>query len=273
MAQTTTHTRMAHWFVLSLLSILALTGCATTASTSPASQQQALVQEGQQAIAEAADNTDVQRYAPDLLAEAQAHLAAAQQAEDVTETNQHVYLAKQTAQLAITKAEQQVSTAENSQLQATKQAALAEQQRQQRLAQAAKAKAEAAERARSAQLKAVKAQQTAQGILVTLDEPYFVTDRMLLTSTAQGQIKKIADLFRQYAQHHGSIEAVVNTSGSADYLQGISQRLADAVLYALVEQGVASNRLTATGLGARRLNAASSGGMQRQVNILLTPTR
>ncbi|OUD15700.1 OmpA family protein [Thioflexithrix psekupsensis] len=116
-------------------------------------------------------------------------------------------------------------------------------------------------------------QQTPEGLLITLDERYFSGDRMRVATNQAAFMQKIAELFRQYPHRQGKIEAIVNDVGSADYLRGVSQRLADAVLYELVERGVESRRLLATGLGARPLSAVAPRGQmgQRQVTILLLP--
>ena len=120
---------------------------------------------------------------------------------------------------------------------------------------------------------ALTPRQTPEGLLITLDDSYFSSDRMRVAANQAAFMQKIADLFRQYPHRQGKIEAIVNDVGSADYLRGVSQRLADAVLYELVERGVESRRLLATGLGARPLSAVAPRGQmgQRQVTILLLP--
>ena len=88
------------------------------------------------------------------------------------------------------------------------------------------------------QLADLKAQQTERGMVLSLGDVLFDTDRAALKAGAQLTMTRLADFLKQYSQTHVRIEGHTDSTGSAEYNVALSQRRAAAVADALRARGV-----------------------------------
>jgi outer membrane protein OmpA-like peptidoglycan-associated protein len=142
-------------------------------------------------------------------------------------------------------------------------------------AQADAAAAAAAAAAMSAQQQAdelqrqiadLQAKVTDRGIVLTLGDVLFATNRAELTSGANGNLNKLVMFLNKYPDRTVNIEGYTDSTGSADYNMGLSQRRADTVRGYLVDQGIGSGRLVASGKGMSSPVAGNDSATGRQQN-------
>jgi len=161
--------------------------------------------------------------------------------------------AKLSAEQATLAAQQAQSNAAQSQL-AAEQA-----QRQTQDAQAHAAQLEA-------QLAELAAKKTARGTVITLGDVLFGTDLSRLTADGMRSAQKLANVLQQNPQRNVLIEGFTDSTGAADYNQGLSERRAGAVRTALLELGVAHERIDMRGYGESFPVAANDSAANRQLN-------
>lgn len=148
--------------------------------------------------------------------------------------------------------------------------------RSQREAQLAQADAANAQRqtqeaqARAAQLEAqladLAAKKTARGMVITLGDVLFGTDLSRLTADGMRSAQKLADVLQQNPQRRVMVEGFADSTGAADYNQGLSERRATAVRSALLDMGVARDRIEVRGYGESFPVAANDSAGNRQLN-------
>ncbi|WP_262966810.1 OmpA family protein [Methylobacter psychrophilus] len=128
--------------------------------------------------------------------------------------------------------------------------------------------------AKIAQLKALNAQQTERGMMITLGDVLFSTNKAQLKSGGIRNVQKLADFLNQYPQYKVSVEGHTDSRGSDEYNQELSYRRADAVQMALMNMSIASDRINKSGYGEGFPVASNSnsGGQQlnRRVEIILS---
>ncbi|WP_077035597.1 OmpA family protein [Pelomonas sp. KK5] len=171
--------------------------------------------------------------------------------------------------------------AENAQAQAQAaqgQALIAQQQADAARRDAENAQANAADtQARNAELvillQELNAKQTDRGMVVTINDVLFDTDRAELKPGAMRSIEKLAKLLREDAGRKVQVEGFTDSTGTAAYNESLSQRRAESVRQALIGQGVTGDRIGARGLGesypVASNDSASGRQMNRRVEILL----
>lgn len=124
--------------------------------------------------------------------------------------------------------------------------------------------------ARAAQLEAqlaeLAAKKTARGIIITLGDVLFGTDLSRLTPDGMRSARKLADVLQQNPQRKVLIEGFADSTGGADYNQGLSERRAGAVRTALLDMGVARERIDMRGYGEAFPVAANDSAASRQLN-------
>lgn len=138
-------------------------------------------------------------------------------------------------------------------------------------AQAADAQAQAADaQARAAQLeeqmRALNAQKTDRGMVVTIGDVLFDTGRAELKSGSSRDLGKLADFFRTYPQRTALVEGFTDSVGGAAANQDLSSRRAAAVQAALVDLGVDRQRVVARGYGEAYPVAGNDNASGRQLN-------
>jgi outer membrane protein OmpA-like peptidoglycan-associated protein len=123
------------------------------------------------------------------------------------------------------------------------------------------------------QLAALQATQTERGMLVTLGDVLFETNRAEVKPGAQASLVKLADFLRQNPSRSVLIEGHTDSVGSAASNAALSRRRAGAVDGALEGLGLAANRSTTVGYGedypVADNTSASNRALNRRVEIYI----
>lgn len=123
-------------------------------------------------------------------------------------------------------------------------------------------------------MKELKAQKTKRGMVITLGDVLFSTNKSTLRSGATHNMQKLADFLKEYPQQKVMVEGYTDSTGSKLHNQKLSERRADAVRTALVDMGVSSDRVTTQGYGeafpVASNKAAGSRQMNRRVEIIFS---
>lgn len=226
---------------------MALVGCATTPEPSPA------LLEAQKAYARAKSNPEVLRHATDRLEEAEQTLRQAEAAETSVDMDSLAYIANNQVQTAEAIARQEVAEARIAELSAIRDRV----QLENRDAELANARRE---------LASLQAKQTARGTVVTLGSVLFATGKSELLPGAQSSVDRLARYLAEFMDKTVLIEGHTDSTGSDETNLRLSQARADAVRMALISEGIAASRITATGLGSSRPVASNSTAEGRQQN-------
>ncbi len=135
---------------------------------------------------------------------------------------------------------------------------------------------EAQERNRQllAQLKDLNARQTDRGVVLTIGDVLFDTDRSKLKSGGLRNVEKLSAFLKANPTRKAQIEGFTDSSGSEQHNMDLSGRRASAVRRALMDQGVDSDRISTQGFGEANPVAGNdnAGGRQlnRRVEIILS---
>ena len=128
-----------------------------------------------------------------------------------------------------------------------------------------------------AQLRALQAQRTSRGMVVTIGDVLFDTDRAEIKPGGADQLNKLGALLLRYPTQMALIEGHTDSTGSSAHNQMLSRQRADAVRAHLLGMGVAGDRLESRGAGEATPVAsnASLDGRQRnrRVEIILSEGR
>ncbi len=272
---------------------IALAGCSTVPTTTPT------LDEARADFVAANNNPQVATYAQMEFKQAgealdRANQAAAQR-ESLDTIDRLAYVAKQkiaTAQeVAKTKAaETEVANAgrERDRVQleartaeadrakrdaaaAQAQAAAAQAQAQDAQAQAAAAQQQAAQQAdRASRLEALlvelHAQKTERGMVVTIGDVLFATDRAELNANGMATVKKLAEIMTQNPDRTVMVEGFTDSTGTAAHNKDLSERRAASVAQALAGLGVPRERIAMRGYGEAFPVASNDTASNRQLN-------
>ena len=126
------------------------------------------------------------------------------------------------------------------------------------------AQAQAAELQR--QIDALQAEATDRGLVLTLGDVLFDTGRAELNPGATQPLDQLAHFMKEHAQRTVAIEGYTDSVGTDALNQALSQKRAIAVKSGLTDRGVASNRVTARGLGEASPVASNDTAAGRQRN-------
>ena len=272
---------------------VALAACSTVPTTTPT------LDEARADFVAANNNPQVATYAPMEFKQATEALDRANQAaakrESLDTIDRLAYVAKQriaTAQeVAKTKsAEAEVANAsrERDRVQleartaeadrakrdaatAQAQAAAAQQQAQDAQAQAAAAQQQAAQQAeRATRLEALlvelHAQKTERGMVVTIGDVLFATDRAELNANGMATVRKLAEVMMQNPDRTVMVEGFTDSTGTAAHNKDLSERRAASVAQALVSLGVPRERIGMRGYGEAFPVASNDTASNRQLN-------
>jgi outer membrane protein OmpA-like peptidoglycan-associated protein len=107
-----------------------------------------------------------------------------------------------------------------------------------------------------------------------LGDALFSSGRADLQPGANGHLGRLVAFLNRYPNRTVIIEGYTDSVGNDDYNRGLSERRAGAVRSYLVDQGVSSARLTASGKGASdpvASNDTASGRQQnRRVEVIIS---
>jgi len=278
---------MQHYRFLptALFAIATLAGCASVPENS-------LLNEARNDYGAAQTNPQVINLAPNELKQAGDALAKANDAsnknEDAAVVNHLAYLAKQRAAIAQETAKQKAAEsavtragAERSEIRL--EARTAEASKAQQSAEAAQRQAEASQQeaamsqqqARDAEMRAseletqleeLNAKKTERGLVITLGDVLFDTNKAQLKSGGSRSLQKLADFLKQYPQRKARIEGYTDSTGGADYNQALSERRANAVRTSLVDMGISNDRISTHGYGKDSPVATNDTASGRQLN-------
>ena len=140
---------------------------------------------------------------------------------------------------------------------------------------AANAASEAARQAgdMQRQIDALQAKATDRGIVLTLGDVLFTSGQADLKAGAERNLDRLVMFLNQNSDRKVEIEGHTDNVGSDDYNQDLSQRRADSVRSFLMQQGIDSGRIVASGKGEQRPVADnnSEGGRQqnRRVEVII----
>lgn len=125
-----------------------------------------------------------------------------------------------------------------------------------------------------AQLSALNAKKTERGMVITLGNMLFSTDKARMDSGGMRNVQKLADFLNQYPKYKVLIEGYTDSTGSDSLNQKLSDRRANSVQAALIDMGIGSDRVTARGYGkafpVTSNNTAAGRQMNRRVEIVLS---
>jgi outer membrane protein OmpA-like peptidoglycan-associated protein len=123
------------------------------------------------------------------------------------------------------------------------------------------------------QIDVLQAEATDRGLVVTLGSVLFATGRAELKEGGTVSLDKLVTFLGEYPDRGVVIEGHTDDVGSDDMNQSLSQRRADSVRSYLMQKGIQSGRLTASGMGESQPVAdnESVGGREqnRRVEIII----
>lgn len=126
--------------------------------------------------------------------------------------------------------------------------------------------AESRSRQLESQLRDLEAKKTDRGMVITLGDVLFDTNRAQLKSGGMRNVQKLADFFKQYPQRKVMIEGFTDSTGSNSRNQDLSDERADSVRVALVGMGIGTERITSRGYGESYPAAGNDTAAGRQLN-------
>ena len=277
---------------IALLAMATLVGCASVPENS-------LLNEARNDYSAAQNNPRVIDLAPIELKQAGDALAKANDAsikkEDAAVVTHLAYLAKQRVAIAQETARQkeaeavvtragterskirlEARTAEASKAQQSaaesqrqaeasqQQAATSQQQSEMSQQQARDAEMRASQL--ETQLKELNAKKTERGLVITLGDVLFDTNKAQLKSGGTRGLQKLAGFLKQFPQRKARVEGYTDSTGGADYNQELSDRRANAVRTSLVDMGISNDRITTRGYGKASPVASNDTAAGRQMN-------
>ncbi len=116
------------------------------------------------------------------------------------------------------------------------------------------------------QIAELNAKATDRGLVVTLGDLLFETGKSELKGGAASNLSKLSAFLNKYPDRTIVIEGHTDSVGSDDYNVNLSQRRANSVQQFLLAQGIAANRLSASGKGENFPVASNDSSSGRQMN-------
>ena len=116
------------------------------------------------------------------------------------------------------------------------------------------------------ELQDLQAKQTNRGMVLTLGDVLFDTNKATLKPGAAAKLDRLAAFLQDNPNERLIIEGYTDSTGSEDYNQALSQRRAQAVADALAAHGVPASRYQALGRGESLPVASNSSAEGRQQN-------
>lgn len=144
------------------------------------------------------------------------------------------------------------------------QAMIAQESSDQKTAEVAAANARVSQM--EAELKDLNARKTERGLVITLGDMLFDTNKAELRSEGARSVQKLADFFKEYPERKALIEGFTDSTGSSSYNQDLSERRANEVRNTMVRMGVNGDRVSIRGYGEANPVASNETTAGRQLN-------
>jgi len=116
------------------------------------------------------------------------------------------------------------------------------------------------------QLQELNAKQTKRGLVITLGDVLFSSNKAQLKSGGMHNVDKLASFLEQYPKYRVLIEGYTDNTGNKESNQALSERRADAVKLALIDKGVDGDRVITRGYGTDYPVASNDSHSNRQLN-------
>jgi len=116
------------------------------------------------------------------------------------------------------------------------------------------------------QLKELNAKKTKRGMVITLGDVLFSTNKAQLQSGGTHSVQKLADFLKKFPQQKVLVEGYTDSTGSDSHNQELSERRANAVRAALLDMGISGDRVTTRGYGEAFPVAENTTAASRQLN-------
>lgn len=116
------------------------------------------------------------------------------------------------------------------------------------------------------QLADLQAKQTDRGLVITLNDVLFNTDKAELSAEGMRTAQKMADVLLQEPQSAVLIEGFTDSTGSSSHNLDLSQRRAESVRKALIGLGVKADKVATRGYGEAYPVASNTDAGSRQLN-------
>jgi outer membrane protein OmpA-like peptidoglycan-associated protein len=136
----------------------------------------------------------------------------------------------------------------------------------------AEAQTQEAERAKAelalllTEMSELQGQLTDRGIVLTIGDVLFATDKSDLNASAQRSMGKLADFLQKKPNRNLLVEGHTDNVGDDLYNQGLSERRAEAVKLAMVNRGIAGERIVTIGYGKNFPLANNNDAIGKQQN-------
>lgn len=236
---------------------LLLTACAS-GPTVPAGADQA-----RQKLTQLRADPQLASRAPVAIKEAEVAVAAAERprsAEDMEEGMHLVFLADRKVDIAQARAQTRLLEDQREQLSEQRESARLDS----RTLEADLAHEETEDL--KAQLAALNARETERGMMITLGDLLFETDRSQLRAGTVDNLDKLAAFMNRYPDRNVIIEGYTDSVGTDDYNLDLSRRRAESVRGYLMSLGIDTRRMSASGKGESSPVASNSDATGRQMN-------
>lgn len=114
--------------------------------------------------------------------------------------------------------------------------------------------------------KELQATRTDRGMVLTLGDVLFTTNKSTLNLSANVKMDRIAAFMQRYPHKTIIIEGHTDNTGEEEYNLALSQSRAAAVMHALQSRSIAAERITTRGVGERLPIAGNNNAAGRQQN-------
>ena len=126
--------------------------------------------------------------------------------------------------------------------------------------------AQARSRQLEERLRELEARKTNRGMVITLGDVLFDTNRSQLKSSGVRDAQRLADFLRQYPKRTVMVEGYTDSSGGKEHNLGLSEQRASSVRTALLGMGIATERIASHGFGESYPVADNETAAGRQQN-------
>ena len=253
--------------VLSVLKVGALVATSTMLVACGGLQKNQALLDAEASYNTAKQNEAVLRYAGPELQRANKALESAAVATSEEDMTSLAYVAKVRTDTAVAIADRKAASEKLKSLGKTKDQILLsarEAQLDAREAELQRSQADADSLRR--ELLALQAVKTERGMVMTLGDVLFATAKADLQPGADSTIQRLAGFLEEYPEKTVLIEGFTDSTGGADFNQGLSERRALSVRQALVNAGVSPERISTEGFGMSRPVADNATAEGRQMN-------